>query len=326
MRFKINPFWLHPIKEDKIPMLFVDREDELTLVRSILKTEFQDPSEICAVVGGIGIGKSSLLYQAKRIAEDSDLHVEYMNGTENIISKSEELIKNKDVAIIDDVDKLDDDHAKIFYDKLETLLDDINFVFFSDSFKRNEEIRKIRSFITTDSLGLPKMLSNEELFFFLKKRMEKCLIKDVKGFELPFEDTALDMAAIRSNGNLRNFFDYTQSGWKISRGTNNDIVNSKHMQKGIILKDRTILGGRDIIDYKIIWNSTKGEFNKKLLAHECGINRGTLDNRIKNISHIINQENRGKEVIISSIYNQIPEGTKILKGILKDLRVNIDKL
>ncbi len=327
MKFKKNPFWLHPIKGDRISKLFINRDDELMVIQSVLETEYQKPSDICAIIGGTGIGKSSLLYQTKEIANDLDYDVGFKKGTSDLLSGSEDLIKSKDVAIIDDIDKLKDDQSEKFYNQLESLIDEITFVFFSDSYHRAESIRQSRSFVTTHSLTLPNGLNDDKLIYFLEKRMKNCLIKDAEEFELPFENTALEMATIRSRGNLRKFFNYAQTGWDIHRSQKHDTVTKEDMGKGIGMEDKTILGSFDNMDYKIIWHTTRGRFHKKLLAHECDTNRVTLNKRLKGpLSDLIVEEKKGKEIEVTSLYRKMPQGKQILEGMLRDLRVDIEKL
>ena len=119
MKFKTDPFYLFPIRENMIDTLFVDREEEIKVVKGILNTSYENTKEICAVIGGIGVGKSSILQYIIRLAAKKKFHVNFFHSPDDFYSKSSINNKKRTVNIIDDVDKLDDKNSKKFYLELE---------------------------------------------------------------------------------------------------------------------------------------------------------------------------------------------------------------
>ena len=322
MKFSNDPFYLYPVREDMIDTLFVDREEEINLARGILGINFEDTFEICAVIGGIGVGKSSFLYYIIKLAKEMGSNVKFYNNPNEFYSATKKNKKNIDVSLIDDVGKISEDEACKFYTYIEKYSEKQDIIFFSDVYKRDKKALELRKFTVSQNITLPQGLNKEQLRYFLEERMKKCLSTNEK-FNFPFEEEALEMANKRSSGNLRNFFNYTKSGWVISTGGGNNKVSKKEMESGIIAIDRAILGSFDLIDFKILWYSTQGEINKSFLAHQCGIDSKTLENRIEDkLFELINQKRSGKDILIASIYRYIEGGKEILERILEGLGVN----
>ncbi|MFO7991245.1 MAG: hypothetical protein R6U61_02995 [Thermoplasmata archaeon] len=325
MKFvKENPFWLHPVREDQIDTLFINREDKINLVRSII-SDF--PRIISSMVGGVGTGKSSMLQYIKKIAIEEGYEVGLIKGTSDILKNSEELIKNKDVALIDDINKVDDGKANQFYNCLESLLDQSKFVFFADTFDRDGKTKENREFTVTQSITLPYRMPIDDLREFLTKRMENCVSDDVESFENPFTEGALKMASIRSMGNLRKFLKYSQTAW-LSKHSGSKTVTNKEMKKAVIQLDKDYLYGLSNTDYKILWYSTKGPINKKYLKQKADdMHIQTLNKRLeRSLSSFVQVRVEGRNSLVSSIYLDIPDGKDILKELLIDLQADIPEL
>ena len=94
LKFRTDPFYLYPVKEEMIDQLFVDREEEINITRSILIMRFKDIADLCAVVGGIGVGKSSLLYYIANIAKEAGYNVDFYNNPDDFYSESKKNNKN----------------------------------------------------------------------------------------------------------------------------------------------------------------------------------------------------------------------------------------
>lgn len=323
IKFKTDPFYLYPVKEDMIERLFVDREEEISIVRGILGMRFKDTVEICAVIGGIGVGKSSILHYIMKIAREMDYNVEFYSGHDSFYSGSKKIDKNKSVGLIDDVDKVSDEEARKFYSFVEKHMSmQGGIVFFSDTYSRDKDTLKLRNFTVSQNISLPTGLSKEKLKYFLEERMKKCQVTDEK-FEFPYEDGALEMASTRSAGNLRSFLNYAKNGWVVAAGGRKSTVSRKDMKTGMIIVDRALLGSCDLIDFKILWYSTIGEINKSYLAHQCGIDIKTLDSRIEDrLTELIAQKKSGKDVIVASIYKYIDGGSDILEKIMEGLGIH----
>lgn len=322
-KFSTDPFYLYPVKEDMIGRLFVDREEEVNIARGLLGMRFKDALEICAVVGGIGVGKSSILYYIMKMAKDMGYGVELFETPDAFYSKSGMVNKKRLVSLIDNVDKASDDEARKFYTFVEKhLTKQGNIIFFSDIYERDKKSLKLRNFTVSQSISLPKGLDTEKLKYFLKERMKKCLTPGEK-FVYPFEDAALEMASVRSTGNLRTFLNYTKNSWTVATGGGKSIVSKEDMKTGIISVDRALLGNCDLIDFKILWYSTAGDINKSYLAHQCGIDIKTLDYRIDDkLAELISLKRSGKDIICTSIYKYIDGGREILEKIIEGLGVH----
>ena len=322
MKFSADPFYLYPVRENMIDTLFVDREEEISLARGILGINFEDTFEICAVIGGIGVGKSSFLYYVIKIAKEMGYKVKFYSNPDEFYSATKKNNKNINVSLIDDVGKISEDEACKFYTYIEKYTEKQGIIFFSDVYKRDKKTLELRKFTVSQNITLPQGLSKERLKYFLEERMKKCLSLNEK-FEFPFEEKALEMANIRSTGNLRNFFNYSKNSWVIATGGGKNKINKKDMISGIIAIDRAILGSFDLIDYKILWHSTQGEINKSFLAHQCGIDSKTLESRIEDkLFELISQKRSGKDILIKSIYRYIEGGQEILERLLEGLGVH----
>ncbi len=321
LKFKTDPFYLYPVKEDMIDRLFVNREEEINIAKGILGMRFKDTVEICAVVGGIGVGKSSILYYIVNIAKESDLNANFYDNPDDFYSESKN-IKRNGISIIDNVDKLDDENARKCYNLIEKHVGKLGgIIFFSDNYTRDKKTLKLRNFTVSQNISLPKGLSSEKLRYFLEERMKKCLEKGNK-LVFPFDDNAMEMASVRSTGNLRNFLSYAKNGWMVTIGGGGEKVTKKEMKAGMVIVDRALLGSCDLIDMKILWHSTSGDINKSYLAHQCGIDSKTLDSHIEDrLADLITRKRSGKDVLITSIYRYIDDGSEILEKIIEGLGI-----
>ncbi len=321
MDFEIDPFYLYPVDEEVIDRLFINRDKEIELARTTLEPGFKKYKEVCAVVGGIGVGKSSFINMINKMAIDMEKKTILENDLDKVKSRSDEILKDSDVLLIDDVDKIDDEDARDFYGLCESILEDDGVIFFADTHGRDPETVKRRSFTVSQFIMLPQELTNERLSFFLEERMRRCVI-DESEFVLPFTDASLKMASIRSAGNLRNFLNYAKNGWKFFKGKEGEKVTKDDMKEGIITVDTSLLSGNDLIDFKIIWYSSVGEMNRSYLAHQCDIDSKTLDRRLEGLSEIVTKKRVGKEVHIQSVYRRLDAGEEILENIFRNLGIN----
>ncbi|MDO9538093.1 MAG: hypothetical protein Q7J68_07225 [Thermoplasmata archaeon] len=323
MGFISDPFYLYAIKDEMIDNLFVNREDELSIAKGILGMKFGDTTEICLIVGGIGVGKSSLLHRIVKIANDMGYNVEFFDSLDSFYSGIEKSRKKKTVSLIDDVGKVSDDEAREFYDHTEKHMSEHGgILFFSDTYHRHKKTLESRNFTVSQSISLPRGMNKEKLSYFLRERMKRCLAPGEK-FDFPFEDESLNIAATRSGGNLRNFLNYAKNGWMVAAGSEKTTVGMEEMKTGMIIIDRALLGICDIIDFKILWHSTTGIINKTYLAHKCEIDTKTLDSRIDDkLAELITQKRSGKDVVVTSIYRYIDGGQEILENVMEGLGVH----
>ena len=323
MRFKTDPFYLYPVKEDMIDTLFIDREEEISIARGVLGTKFEDTVEICAVVGGIGVGKSSMLHYVANAAKDMGYDTFFFDNPDDFYSTNEKKSKKASVDLIDNVDKLDDEKTKKFYSFVEKKAQKSrSIVFFSDNYSRSRETQKLRDFTVSQHLSLPRGLSLEKLRYFLEERMKRCLARGNK-YSPPFDDKALNMASVRSNGNLRNFLNYTKNGWMVATGGGRGMVTEKDMKGGMIIVDRALLGSCDLTDFRILWHSTTGDINKSYLAHLCGIDTKTLDSHIQDrLTDLVTQKRSGKDILVTSIYRYIDGGEEIMIKVIEGLGIH----
>jgi hypothetical protein len=319
--FENDPFYLYPLKDD---LMFVDREEEVQIARGLLMTGYKGTVEICAVIGGIGIGKSSMLNFIGSLAAGMGHQVTYLNANDRLAGtdtvKPGE--KTRAVLIVDDVDKADDERARLFYTELGKVQPTGSVIFFADTYDRSAGTSALRNHTVSHNISLPQRLQKERLTYFLEERMRKCLApgKGTADFAVPFDDNAIEMAATRSKGNLRNFLNYTKHAWMAATGQSRDRVGRAELKTGMLSIDRALLGGCDIIDMKILWFSTAGDMNKALLAHRCGVDARTVDARMAGrLSEFLEEGRTGKETFITSVYRRFAEGEDLMRNIIMGL-------
>jgi len=315
MEFKTDPFYLYPIKGSQIDTLFIDREKECERINSILETGFE---EICPIIGGIGTGKSSMLNYAYSRAQRLDEKVVLLEGIDDFEKTLEEGLEETTMIMIDDIDKTSDEEVSRFFKELESSFEEGVTLFYTDTYQRDKKMSDLREFTSSQYITLPRKLNKESLNVFLKERMKNCTKND--DFSYPFNEKAIEMASTRSLGNIRRFFTYTKHAWTTYQGKEKSCVDEDDMKEGMINVDRALLGRLDLTDLKIVWNSTIGNPNKSLLAHQSNIHPKTLDSHIKeDLSGLITEEREGQDILVSSIYTRLPDGKYILEEILNDL-------
>jgi len=321
MKFKENPFELYPIGIDQLDLLFINREDKIRRAETILESGYETPREISIIMGGRGVGKSSFLNFIKKMALENDLSTAFYNDFEEICSKSTQILKDTDVALIDDMDKLNDEDAIEFYRASEAILEENGFIFVCDRHQRSQETVNSRNFTGSQFISLQRELETDKLHYFLEERMKNC-IEDIDDFYFPYNDRAVGMASKRSRGNLRNFIHYARDGCRIPQSEDMKNVDKKEMEEAIISVDSAFLSGLDTTDFRILWYSTIGQVNKSYLAHQCNIDRKTLNKHLDDkLSEIIIEERSGMEVNLSSIYKTLPDGDEILEKIFRNIGV-----
>lgn len=318
--FELSPFYLYPIDKEHLEKLFINREAELKVIRSIFQSSHEQYSEICSVIGGIGEGKSSTLNYALKIAEEKDFKVAYSNGREGLAEKT---ARENEVLILDDMDKLGDEEAEDFYREAETLIKDCQIIIFSDTNERRSEALKLRDFTVSQDITLPKFLTVEEFSTLLEQRMKNCLTSE-SSFEFPFDDQSIEMASLRAGSNLRSFLKYTKNAWNLLEDGK---VNMDTMEKGISLVDRNIIDRLGKNGLKLLWVTTDNELNKSYTAELCGMDRSTLDRKIDGpLKELIETKKEGRSVKLTSIYSRVPRGKKILRRVYKKMGIDIEKL
>jgi len=322
MKFSSDPFYLYAIKEDMVERLFVNREDEVNIIKGILGMPFGDNAEICAIIGGIGVGKSSILQYVKKLAGDMGFDVMFYNNLGQFYSEIDRIGKgkNRKVCLIDYVGIADDVEARNYYARIEEYLGEHGgLIFFTDTYHREKKTLERRNFTVSQNISLSIGLDREKLEYFLIERMKKCLVPG-ETFKFPYEEESMEIAVTRSRGNLRNYLNYSKNAWLVATGGEKNTVGKEDMKKGIITVDRALLGGCDLIDFKILWYSTVGDINKSYLAHQCGIDAKTLDSRLDSkLSEITSQKKQGKDVIVTTIYKYIDGGEEILSSVMEGL-------
>ena len=323
MKLNSDPFYLYAIKNEMIDRLFVNREEEISIAKGLLAMKFEDSAEICAIVGGTGVGKSSLLHYILRTAKEMDYSAEFYANPDSFYSDIEKINKKKSLFLIDDVGKASEDEARKFYAYAENhMTEHGGLIFFSDMYHRDKKTLEIRNFTISHTISLPRGMNKDKLLFFLQERMKRCMVPG-EHFTFPFDDESLAIAATRSGGNLRNFLNYAKNGWMVATGSEKDTVGGDDMRAGMIIIDRGLLGVCDVIDFKILWYSTVGDINKSYLAHQCGIDVKTLDSRMGDrLAELITQKRSGKDIMVASIYKYIEGGQAILENIVEGLGIH----
>ncbi len=134
------------------------------------------------------------------------------------------------------------------------------------------------------------------------------------------QEETIELASIRALGNLRKFFKYTNKAWTLFRSKDKERVEKEDMTEAIIKVDRAEIGRLDTTSLDILWNCTVARKNKGVLSMATNAHRSTVTNRLNDeLATLTRQSREGKEVKVSSIYREIPDGVKILEEILKDL-------
>ncbi len=327
LEFERDPFYLFPIREGMLDVLFLDREEELSMAKGVLSMKYKDSQEICVILGGTGVGKSSILYNINRMAGELGHKTIFHANPEEFVRKTGEIESNVGVVIIDDIGKANNDLALRTYRAIEEHVSGTGgIVFFSDIYDRDKDTIKTRNFTVSQNISLPKSLSADRLSFFLEERMKRCLAKGEE-YQFPFERAAVDMAATRSSGNLRNFLGYIKNAWLAAYGYEKDSVEVKDMQSSVVTMDRALLGSCDLVDLRILWYATSGETNKNFLAHQCGIDTKTMETRINGmLSDLIIQRRSGKEILVSTVYKYIKNGQYVLERIFEGLGIQITEI
>ena len=132
------------LKDELIDRLFVDREDEIKMVSGILKSQFEETVEICAVIGGIGIGKSSFINYIGGLAKGLGYQVMQIEGQEIAEGRQVKVNGKRTVILLDDIDKIDDNQATEFYSRLGKNPTKGCMIFFSDTYDRSANTARLR--------------------------------------------------------------------------------------------------------------------------------------------------------------------------------------
>lgn len=329
MKFSPTPFYLYPIEEPFLDDLFVNREEELKIAEDPFTSEYIDPSsisEICAVIGDIGSGKSSMLNYIRSSVEKEDFDVSFYNQEEEEFPSAKIFEDGSDVYVIDDVDKLDDEEAKQFYTRSEKAISKCNLIYFSETYSREESVVKLRNSTVSENIILPRFLREDALRDILQERMKNCLVSPESEFEFPFSDQAVKMASIRSRNNLRRFFKYCKEAWKISEGKEH--INGETMKKGISMMDRELVSRLDMNEIRILWTISESPKNKKYTANRANINRKTLDKNLEKgpLKSAVESRRKGNQVILTSVYSKLPMGKEILEDIYARMGIDPEEL
>jgi len=319
MKFESNPFQLYPVKRDQLEILYIDRERELQLVTSVLDTAFESPNEVLPVLGDRGGGKSSTLNYIQYISEEKGYSVGPYTTDDDYLSPK--LYEDHDVVVIDDLDKASDEEIIEYYNKVEKLIANTKFIFFSDEYEKKDMVMRQRESAISQKVPL-RRLDTEKLKDILKSRMKNC-IKEEDAFTFPFTDEAMDLASQRASNNLRAFIRYSKNAWTLSEDQND--ITLDDMKQSIIMEDLTRLQPLSTDELKIVWYGTEEEFNLGYMADLCNMSRPTLDEKIKN-SNLLSKERAGVETIVKSLYKDLKDGKEILSKILDDIGAEIEEV
>lgn len=319
MKFKYNPFQLYPVRSDQLQNLYINREKELQIIRSVLDTAFEKPDEVIPILGDQGSGKSSTLAYVKRIAKKKGFSVASYTTDDDYLSS--EIYKNAEVILLDDLDKADDKTNLIFYRKVERLIAQTKFIYFTDGYKRKDDILKQRQSVISQKVPLTR-LDKEKLTDILKERMINCLKED-DDFKFPFTDESMELASQRASNNLRAFIKYSKNAWTLTDDQKN--ITKKDVRESIIMEDKIYLKSLSSDELKVIWYATVGEFNLGYMTNLCDISRPTLTKKIKE-SNLLYKQRSGMETIVRSIYKDLDGGKEILRKMLDDMGVDVDNI
>ena len=127
--------------------VIVNREEEINIAKGIMGMRFKDTAEICAVVGGIGVGKSSTLYYIANIAKENGYNAEFYDNPDDFYSEDKNIKEKDSVSIIDNVDKLDDENARKYYNFIEKHVSKLGGIIFKS--ESDYSIRRQRNPVTT---------------------------------------------------------------------------------------------------------------------------------------------------------------------------------
>lgn len=319
MKFELNPFQLYPVRKDQLEILYINREKELHMIRSLLDTAFKKPDEVVPILGDQGSGKSSTLTFVYRLAKEKGYSVASYTTEDDYLST--DLYKDDEVIILDDLDKADDDTNLKFYKKIERLIVQTKFIFFTDGYKRDDDVLQERQSVISQKVPLTRF-DNEKLTNVLEKRMKNCLIDD-QDFRFPFTEGSMELASQRASNNLRAFIKYSKNAWTITEDQDN--ITKEDMKESIIMEDKTYLKSLSDDELKVIWYGTIGEFNLGYMSNICDISRPTLTKRIEK-SNLLYKERSGMETIVKSRYRNLDGGKEILEKMLDDLGLDLDKI
>jgi len=305
-RLKENPFNTGEVTEDKLHLLF----GECTFLWSTLlevSVLIGEPTKhMCVpVLGKQGSGKSSLL---NRLAVDYrayGLKVLKISVENLAVSEVKSMIENVDMVVIDNVDKVDDEHVLSVYHQIEEYVHNGKMVLFADNLGRGNTAVKERHKITIPRAIILQDLWVGELENLLRERMEKC------GYVFRFSREAVELAARRSKGNLRDFFRYCDAAYRLfgivdwlpstshTSSPDIDIISEKLMGIAILAVDKDLISDNEI-DRDIL----------EILYKKKSVNASELLQEIKS---------KGRKVSTSTVYRRLKELTD--RGIIVSKKV-----
>lgn len=319
MKFKLNPFQLYPIRENQLDNLYIDRKKEIELIESILDTAFEKPDEVLPVLGEQGSGKSSTLNYIQYLAQKKGYNVASYTTDDEYLSP--DAYSNHHVVLIDNLDKANTEDLLDFYRKVEELIVNTKFIFFTERYNRAEEILQKRQSAISQKIPL-QHLDTGKLTEILKKRLKNCK-KEKSEFEFPFTTDAMKLASQRASNNLRAFIKYSKNAWTLA--SDQDNIDQEDMKEGIIMEDKTYLKPLSEDELKVIWYSTIGDFNMGYMSNLCNMSNQTLSKKIEN-SKLLFKERSGMETKVNSLYKKLPRGEEILRTMIDDLGVKFDEI
>lgn len=301
---KEDPFYSGIISEDRIELLFVDREEHVNYAEKIIR----EPRKVCVgIMGSTGVGKSSMLSAVSACGKKQNKNTVKMN----IETYTEGETKGADVGdliLIDNVNHMDDVNVISVYQKIVADVEQGKKVFFCDILQRDEKAVRARDFVLTHPSILLSMETPENLKDFLRERMKRC------GWKYNFSDQSIKLSAIRSQGNLREFFRYCGAAHTLLK-EQSQIISLETMKESIWKIDLPTLLSLDELSRKILQIVTQKEY----LPVMSILAEAREDNDSRGVSHklfyeklavlrsfgLIFGERRGKEVRYRSIYNKL---------------------
>jgi len=294
-----NPFYLQPIPQELLELLFVNREKEMEQAKRILQSD--DSYAVVSVLGSSGTGKSTMLNAISSLSNEKSDKAEPSPDLGFDVLKVN--VPKPGVYLIDNVNTLDDKFVLSIYQKLSELGD--KKIFFADELRRSPECVHSRRNITTHaSIILSDNLTTKEVENFLKVRMKRC------GKDYTFTTKAIEIMSHRARGNLRDFFKYCNEAYTIAKGRK---VTPTYANSAIVHVDAELIETFDSAEKEILRilmekdNMNIGEIIHDLKKRGIETTRPTLQTKFDSLGKygIVSSRKQGNEVIYQCIYRKL---------------------
>ncbi len=317
-----------PLRGEFLDKYFVDRERDLEYV---VKRITRSTEKIIGVLGKRGSGKTTFLYAVERIytrltGKEDILYIRADEIIGQDYSKLQKEIEKSNISVllIDDVAELVDKEALKFYDTIYRLsVDTLANIVYTDTTKRSSSSLSKRRWINSGR-ELSMDLGVEGTKNILAERLKKGGIEDL------FTNSAMQVLAIRSGGNLRLLFTYAEECYLITEKEKG--ISEEEAKRVIREMDERIIStlsplARDIMQILIQspWMNTKQMmFSLRERAAKSISNRDIYEalkelNKMGIIIHKIS----GNEKRWGTIYNVLGMNMDIDKERDEDFRIGL---